>query len=258
MTGPGAGGAVVPGAIVQARMGSTRLPGKVLLRVQDDTLLGHVLRRLARCRTLRQVVVATTERPADDAVVAEAQAHGTRVFRGSEDDVLARYLGAAARFGVDPVVRITSDCPLADPQVIDRAVARFEELRASGEAVDVVTNTRPGARTYPRGLDVEVASAEALRAADARLAADAPEREHVTQHLYRRPDLHRIEDLLLPLDLTCLRWTVDTPADFELVREIYDALYPDEPDFGLHEVLALLGRRPELLALNAHVRQKET
>jgi spore coat polysaccharide biosynthesis protein SpsF len=242
--------------VVQARTGSTRLPAKVLLQVQGDTLLGHQLDRLARATRAAACIVATTAKTADDAVEAEARRHGTAVFRGSEDDVLSRYLGAARAFDVDPVVRVTADCPLIDPQVVDAAIARFADLAAGGAAVDVVTNGRPGHRTYPRGLDVEVVARRALEAADARLGPAAPEREHVTQYLYRHPEEFRCADLKLPLDLSFLRWTVDTAADFELVRVVYDDLFPSNPRFGLDDVLGLLSRRPELLAINAHVRQK--
>ncbi len=247
-----------PGVVIQARTGSTRLPGKVLLRVQGDTLLGHLLQRLSRCGRVREVVVATTTRAEDEAIVLEASRHSVPSFRGSENDVLSRYLGAAHVHGFDPVVRVTSDCPLLDPAVVDEAVALFLDRRAAGLAVDVVTNGRPGKRTYPRGLDVEAAALAALEAADAMLGPDAPEREHVTQVLYRHPERFRFEDLALPLDLSFLRWTVDTEPDFALVREVYDALYPERPDFDMRDVLALLGRRPDLLALNAHIRQKAT
>jgi spore coat polysaccharide biosynthesis protein SpsF len=236
-------------------MGSTRLPGKVLARVADDTLLGHLLSRLRRCRALGAVVVATTRGPEDDLVAAEAAAHGVAVVRGSTSDVLSRYLAAASEAEVDPVVRVTADCPLLDPDVVDEAMSRW---RATGDdpPLDLLTNARPGTRTFPRGLDVEVVSRAALARAHAALPASAPEREHVTQHLYRRPDLYRIEELHLPLDLSFLRFTVDEPEDLELVRELYQALHPTHPGFGLRQVLALLAQRPQLLALNAHVRQK--
>ncbi len=247
-----------PGIVVQARMGSTRLPGKVLMRIRQETMLGHLLLRLKRCRTVAEIVVATTVDDRDDAIAAEARERGALVFRGSENDVLSRYVGAAREHGLDPVIRITSDCPLADPSIVDEAVDRFLARRAAAGGVDGVTNARPGARTYPRGLDVEVVARRALEDADARLGRDAPEREHVTQYLYRNPERYRIEDLRLPLDLSFLRWTVDTEDDLSLVREIYGELFASDPGFGLRDVLALLGRRPELLLVNAHVRQKGT
>jgi spore coat polysaccharide biosynthesis protein SpsF len=246
-----------PGIVVQARMGSTRLPGKVLLRVQGDTLLGHLLRRLGRCRVASRIVVAAPAGTLDEPILSEARRHGAAEFAGSESDVLSRYLGAAREFDLDPVVRVTADCPLIDPTVVGEALARFARLAEEGSEADVVTNARPGARTFPRGLDVEIVSRSALESADSRLAPDAPQREHVTQILYQEPGRVRIDDLKLPLDLSFLRWTVDTAEDFELVRRIYDELFAENPGFGLHDVLALLGRRPELLALNAHVRQKE-
>lgn len=246
------------GVIVQARTGSTRLPGKVLLRVQGHTLLGHLLRRLGRAKTIERIVVATTTRPEDEAILEEARRHGALTSTGSEEDVLSRYLGAAREHDIDPVVRVTSDCPLHDPMVLDRAVALYSIRRDAGEAVDLVTNGRPGARTYPRGLDTEVAARRVLEDAHARMPANAPEREHVTQYLYRHAEDYRIEDLRLPIDLSFLRWTVDTGADYDFVREVYDALYPTHPEFGMNDVLALLSRRPELVAINAQVRQKGT
>ncbi len=247
-----------PGIVIQARVGSTRLPGKVLEKVRGRTLLARLLDRLGRCRAATRIVVATPEGDADAPVRDEAARHGALVFAGSETDVLARYLGAARRHRIDPVVRITSDCPLHDPVVVDEAVSRFAALEAEGRRVDVVTNARPGARTYPRGLDVEVASLGALEDADSRLAPDAPDREHVTRYLYRQPALYRVDDLRLPLDLSFLRWTVDTAEDLEFVRAVCEELEPEDPRFGFLDVLALLGRRPELVAINAGVRQKET
>lgn len=246
----------VPGVVIQARVGSTRLPGKVLERVQGDTLLGHLLVRLGRCARVGALVVAAPIGARDDAVAHEAERHGAQVFRGSEGDVLSRYLGAARRFELDPVVRITSDCPLIEPAFVDEAIDRYRARAEQGRPVALVTNGGPEGRTYPRGLDVEVVARAALAAADAALAADAPEREHVTQYLYGRAERFAIERLALPLDLSFLRWTVDTPEDLALVRAIYDELYPANPAFGFRDVLALLGRRPELLAINAHVRQK--
>jgi len=245
-----------PGIVVQARVGSTRLPGKVLLRVQGDTLLGHLLRRLEWCREARCVVVAAPSGHADESVLSEARLHGARTFAGPEDDVLSRYVGAAREFDLDPVVRVTADCPLSDPAIVDEALVLYARRKRAGLPVDLVTNARPGARTFPRGLDVEVVSRSALEAADAELGPDAAQREHVTQILYQQPGSLRIEDLRLPLDLSFLRWTVDTIEDFELVRAIFDELFPGKPVFGLHDVLELLGKRPELLALNAQVRQK--
>lgn len=248
-----------PAAVVQARVGSTRLPGKVLRRVAGDTLLGHLLRRLARSREVDRTVVATTRLGGDDAVVEEAGRHGIVAYRGEEDDVLKRYLGAARAHGVDPVVRVTADCPLLDPEVLDEAVRRFQRVAAGNpEAALLVTNGGPTERTYPRGLDVEVVSLAALEAADAALPPGAPEREHVTAWLYRHAEAVRIERLRLPLDLSFLRWTVDTAEDFAFVTAIYDELGDRVPDFGFRDVLSILGRRPELVAINVHVRQKAT
>lgn len=246
-----------PGIVVQARIGSTRLPGKVLLPLQGDTVLGHLVGRLGRCERVDRIVIATTELPADDAVEAEARRLGVESMRGSETDLLDRHAAAAGRFGIDPVVRITSDCPLADPAVVDAAVARFLGARAEGRAVDIVTNTREGRRTYPRGLDVEVVRRELLEKARGLVPPDAPEREHATLWFYRHPEGLDIEDLVAATDASAHRWTLDTPEDLELIRRVYAELYPRKPAFDTADVLRLLAERPEIAALNAGVRQKE-
>lgn len=245
-----------PGVIVQARMGSTRLPGKVMARVQGHSLLGHLLLRLRRLERSKTVVVATTEAEGDAILLEEAERYGALPFRGSENDVLQRYLEASRAHGIDPLVRITSDCPLADPALIDEALRRWQAGQERDHPPDIVTNTRAGLRSYPRGLDVEVVSRAALEAIDDELPPDAAEREHVTQALYQRLDRFRIADLMQPVSLAFLRWTVDTGDDLTLIRRIYDALYPTRPEFDTADVLSLLEREPELLAINAQVRQK--
>jgi len=238
-------------AVVQARMGSTRLPGKVLLPLAGTTVLGCVVERLSRCGSLRGIVVATSELAQDDPVVEEAERLGVRSARGDADDVLARYCDAARAFGADPVVRITSDCPLIDPGVVDAVVAAF----AAGDC-DYASNTID--RTYPRGLDVEVASFAALERAR-RDASDGYEREHVTPHLYRHPESFRIRSYRDPegADRSALRWTLDSPEDYAFVRAAYAACPHVKPgDVRTADLLAALARSPGLAAINADVRQK--
>lgn len=237
-------------AVVQARSGSTRLPGKVMADLEGVSMLGRVLRRLSRAATLDAVVVATSDGPTDEAVAREAE-RWTRhpAFRGSEEDVLSRYLGAARRHDADAVVRITADCPLIDPALVDRTVGRFLDERP-----DYASNSLR--RTYPRGLDVEVVDRRALEAAGAEAEEDY-ERVHVTPFLYRHPE--RFSLLAVTAegeeDHSHLRWTVDTAADLELVRRIYRH-FGGRDDFGWREVLALVERRPELTQINRRVRQK--
>jgi spore coat polysaccharide biosynthesis protein SpsF len=237
-------------AIVQARVGSTRLPGKVLLPLLGEPMLTRVMRRAARARTLAAVVVAPTTLPEDDAIVALAEAEGWPVERGSETDLLERYLGAARAQGAETIVRITSDCPLIDPEVIDRTVDAF---RAS--EVDYASNTLEPA-TYPRGLDVEVVSREALERAG-REDRDPAWREHATPYIYRHPERFRL--LRVPAEDTVddradQRWSVDTPEDHAFVERIYAAFGRD--DFTWREALAVVEAHPSWAELNRHVVQK--
>lgn len=236
--------ALRPVAIVQARTGSTRLPGKALLDIGGRTMLARVVGRARQARCVDEVVVATTDAPADDAVVAECERLGVRAFRGSEQDVLSRFAGAAAAFGAGPVVRITGDCPLIDPGVLD------EVVRALGGA-DFAANTLE--RTFPQGLDVEVASREALDRT-AREAVEPFEREHVFPYVYRHPERFQLVSVTCAGDWSSQRWTVDEAADLEFVRAVYARL-GDPPTW--RDVLALLEREPELAAINGGVRQKQ-
>jgi spore coat polysaccharide biosynthesis protein SpsF len=233
-------------------MNSTRLPGKVLRRLGETTVLGHVVRRLLACSSLTQVVVATTRAAADDAICREADSLGALVTRGSENNVLGRFVQALDEHGGDVGVRITSDCPLIDPALIDRGVRR---LLASDPPPDYLSNTLR--RTYPRGYDFEVFLVAALRRA-AREALTAGEREHVTSFLYRHPDRFRLESLERPDPRASAEWrvTLDTPEDWDVIRALFDRLAPKNRLFGLDEVERLVAREPALLAANRHVRQK--
>ncbi len=251
MTRPGP----VPGAIVQARLGSTRLPRKVLEPIEGTPMLGRVVERLGRAPGIEKIVLAIPEGKRDEPLADLGRALGVTVFRGPERDVLARYLGAARAHGIDPVVRITSDCPLIDPEVVGATLAAFLDRRQHRDPVDLLANTVP--RRWPRGLDTEVVSLAALAELD-RVEDDPAVREHVTLGIYRRPDRFRVAGLPAERDLSRLRWTVDTPEDLALVREIYRELLPAHgAGFGWRAVVALLERRPDLAAVNARVRQKE-
>jgi spore coat polysaccharide biosynthesis protein SpsF len=243
-------------AIIQARAGSTRLPGKVLRELCGRTVLAQVIRRVARCPLLDAVVVATTTGRADDAVEREARAQGAQVFRGSEDDVLARYHGAALEAGADNIVRVTADCPLFDPEVLGRMLEAFFARRAKlgATALLYLSNTL-GRRTFPRGLDAEIFTMAALSAAHA--AAREPwDREHVTPYFYGHPERFVLESFQQAADCSAHRWTLDTEEDWALIHAIHAALGADGRDFTTREVLAYLAAHPELVALNAHVEQK--
>lgn len=241
-------------AIIQARMGSTRLPGKVLRVLGNATVLAHVVRRSRRAAAVDEVVIATSESPLDDAIVDAGLRLGASVFRGSEDDVLSRYYLAAQRAGARVVVRITSDCPLLDPDVLQAMVARFLAMHRGGTPVDYLSNTL--ARTFPRGLDVEVFTFAALERAH-REAGDAAEREHVTPYIYRNPGIFRIEQHRNAVDHSRYRWTLDTEDDWRLLQRIFARLGGRGDGFTTREVLELLAQEPGLAAINSHVAQKE-
>lgn len=234
-------------------MSSTRLPGKVLRVLGGCTVLAHVVRRTQSAAGIGEIVVATTESPLDNAIVAEALRLGTSVFRGSEVDVLSRYRHAAERAQADVVVRVTSDCPLLDSEVLAAMVAKFVELQRDGAPVDYLSNTLE--RTYPRGLDIEVFTFAALARAD-REASSPAEREHVTPYLYRHPEAFRITQFLNERDLSAYRWTLDTEEDWELLKGIFDRVYRPHGGIRTSDVLNLLARDPGLAAMNASVIQK--
>lgn len=234
-------------AIIQARMQSTRLPGKVLADVAGAPALFRVVERARRAITLDAVVVATSDEPADDAVARFCDAFGIEFFRGSQDDVLARYAQAAKRFRADVVVRLTGDCPLLDPRVIDRVVGTYDPAR-----FDYVTNTLEC--TYPDGLDVEVMSYDALLTAE-REATLSSEREHVTPYVRKHPERFRSANVRHDEDLSHLRWTLDEADDLEFVCAVYAGCGP-EP-FGMNEVLRLLASRPDLVEINRRFERNE-
>ncbi len=234
-------------AIIQARMGSTRLPGKVLKDLGGETVLARVVNRTRRAGLLDEVVVATTIQPHEEAIVQECGRLSVACFRGDEVDVLDRYYRAAQNFSADAVVRITADCPLIDPELINATVRAFLDQKPDYASNSVVV-------TYPRGLDVEVFTAEALGRAW-RSAKEGYQRAHVTPYLYENPALFRVLSLTADADYSGYRWTLDTAEDLEVIRAIYGR-FGQSDQFGWREVLTLMQEQPELAELNSHVRQK--
>ncbi len=236
--------------IIEARFRSTRLPGKVLKPILGKPMLELMIERLKRARTIDGIVVATTDQPADDGIAKLAQRLNVGVFRGSEDDVLARVLGAAHAYQAEVIVETTGDCPLHDPAIIDMVVSDF---RIGG--ADFVSNVLK--YTTPRGTDVRVFTTAALDEIN-RTSTDPADHEHVSLHFWEHPEKYAIRDVLigLPSDAAQLRLTVDTLQDFELTRQIYEELYPLKPHFTLWEVLELFKRCPELLNINQDIMQK--
>lgn len=235
-------------AIVQARMGSTRLPGKVLKPLRGRPALEHVLRRLRAAALLADTVVATTELEEDRAIALVAEPLGVRVVRGPVDDVLTRYQLAATLAGAEHVVRITADCPCIDPRIVDRVVRAHLESGA-----DYTSNIHP--RTFPHGLDVEVVKTSALFYA-AEHAGRREEREHVTPYIWTRPERFRLQNVFAePGEKNPqIRVTLDTPEDYLALQAVFDLAGSE--DFGARELVALFQRYPWLSALNAVTRQK--
>ncbi len=239
-------------AIIQARMTSTRLPGKVLKEIAGKPMLDWVVGRARRAKTVDEVLVATTIEPADDLIAEHCSRQGYSIYRGSRDDVLDRYYQAAKLHQAGTVVRLTADCPLIDPGLIDQTVQAFYQA-----GVDFAANRLPPPfhRTFPIGLDVEVCSFSALERAW-KEAIRTFEREHVMPYLYEEPGRFRVLTLDHDPDYGALRWTVDTPEDLEVVREIFSG-FPGREDFGWEEVIELVERQPELLQGNNRVRAKD-
>jgi spore coat polysaccharide biosynthesis protein SpsF (cytidylyltransferase family) len=237
--------------VIQARLGSTRLPGKALAEIAGRPMLAHVAERAAAIPGIAGVVIATTVSTVDEALVSFAKRAGVDCIRGSEADVLDRFCLAARASKAQAVVRVTADCPLLDAQVSGRVLAEYLRRRPG---VDYVSNVHPP--TYPDGLDTEVVSVEALEAAarETRLPSD---REHVTPYVWRRTDRFRLANLAHDEDLSSQRWTVDTEADLAFVRAVYGALGPSAPRAGMGEVLRVLAEHPELRDLNAGIRRNE-
>lgn len=237
-------------AIIQARTGSTRLPGKVLTDLAGEPMLARVVARVARAARVDRVAVATTVEAGDDAIEALCASRGWPCFRGSVNDVLDRYHRAALALGADVVVRVGGDCPLADPAVVDAVVDAFLGARPP---VDYACNDLPRP-SFPLGLDVEVVGGAALARAWEE-DTDPASREHVTPHIRAHPERFRLLGVAHDEDLSRLRWTVDEPADLELARRVYTFFGHDR--FGWREIVRLLARHPDWVAINQHVRQRK-
>ncbi len=236
---------------IEARMLSSRLPGKVLRPILGRPMLALMIERLRLVEKAAAIIVATTTDPSCDAIEALARELGVGCFRGSEDDVLDRVLQAARAADADVIVETTGDCPLIDPAVIGTVIDAF----LAGGADYVGNVLRP---TWPRGMDVQVFPRAVLERV-AQLTNDPADREHVSLYIYEHPEIFRLRNVEsgLPADAADLRLTVDTPEDFELVTHVYEALYRENPHFGVAAILALFARHPELPEINRAVRQKE-
>jgi len=237
-------------AIVQARMGSTRLPGKVLLDLAGKPMLVRDIERIQRSKKIDDIVIATTTKSDDDIIISLCHEYGWNFFRGSENDVLDRYYQAAQEYHAKTIVRITSDCPLIEPTIVDLVIDKFISEEPD---VDYVSNAFP-LRTYPRGLDAEVISFSALERCW-KEDINPRFREHVTAYVIYNTEQFRIFEVNNDTDLSSLRWTVDTPEDFEFVSQVYHHF--GENTFSWIDILDLLNQNPELQDINKNIKQKE-
>lgn len=236
-------------AIVQGRMGSTRLPGKVLAAVEGRPLLEHLLERVRRAK-VDEVVVATTSLAEDDLLADWVSASGlAATYRGSATDVLSRFYHAASVYEADVIVRVTADDPLKDPQIIDHALALLHD----GHSFDYCSNTLQP--SYPEGLDIEVFTSAALSAAH--FQAKLPsEREHVTPYIWKHPEIFRLHNFSHVVDLSAWRWTVDKPADLEFIRAVFSGLR-HAPAMSYRDVIAFLELHPEIQSINQGTARNE-
>jgi len=237
------------GAIIQARVSSTRLPQKVIKKIEGKTVLEHLILRAKKVKNCDKVILATTDKKDDDVLGKIAKELNVLAFRGSENDVLDRYYQAAKLFKIDPIVRITADCPLLDPKIVEKVI----DFYFSGN-YDYISNTHPP--TFPDGMDVEIFNFKSLEKSwkKAKLRS---EREHVTAYIFKNPKLFKIGNITYEKDFSHLRLTLDEKEDLILIRKIYKELYPKNPFFGLEWVLELFKRKPELIEINQHIKRDE-
>lgn len=236
-------------AIIQARMGSSRLPGKVMMPLGGLTVIERVVAQLEYSCHLSGIVVATTTSPVDDPLVEHIQKRNIRFFRGSERDVLDRYYQCATCIGAKNIARITADCPLIDPQVVDATIELFE-----GSQVMYASNVEPA--TFPNGLDIEVFSFEALEWSwrEAKLPS---EREHVTQYIRKNPELFSRVTLHSAISLEQMRWTLDQIEDYKFLSRVFEELPHRKTPILMEDVLQVLRKMPEVQELNSHIERNQ-
>ncbi len=235
--------------IIQVRLGSTRLPGKALLKVLDKTMLEYLIERVNKAKTIEGIVLATTTKEEDSKIVNLAREWGLSFYRGSENDVLDRFYQAARLIGAKHMVRITGDCPLIDPSIIDNVVDFYHKSGA-----DYCSNTLE--ETFPDGEDVEVFSFDVLKSAweNATLLS---EREHVTPYIRKHPEKFTLTNVKNKTDLSDKRWTLDTEKDFEFIKAVLESLYPKNRDFGMKDILQFLQANPQLENVNKGIPRNE-
>lgn len=237
--------------IIQARVGSSRLPNKIFLDLEGKPVLARVIERLQRSQFINKIVIASPDKEADDKIenFISDNYKDVGVYRGSENDVLDRYYKAAEKFKADIIVRITSDCPLIDPEVVDKIIKNFLDKK-----IEYVSNVL-GERTYPRGLDTEVFTFEVLKRIW-REAREADDREHVTLYLRKHPEFFRAFNVRNEEDYSRFRLTLDEENDYELIKLVYKNLFQKNENFGLREIMELFKKEPTLAKINLAIEQK--
>lgn len=235
-------------AIIEARMTSARLPGKVLLPTCGKPLLAHLIERLQRVSNLDAIVIATTINSGDDPIVELAQGMGVGCFRGSENDVLSRVLGAAQAYGADVIVEITGDCPAIDPNIVAQCIDAFFVSGA-----DYVENS-----LYPGGMNFTAFTTKTLAEVELFTRNDPLAREHVSLPIYKHPEKYRQYKVVAPPELSRpdIYIELDEPSDYEMIKAIFEALYPVNPEFTLADILKFLDTHPKILELNSHVKRR--
>lgn len=237
-------------ATIEARMASSRLPGKILKEIIGKPSLERLIERVRHAKLVDEVVVATTVSPQDDAVEAWAKRAGISFFRGSEEDVLLRVLEAAKAFKADVIVELTGDCPLLDPMLIDQVIGKYINSN-----FDYVSNNKE--RSYARGFDTQIFSTAVLNEVNC-LTRDAADHEHVSLYIYEHPERYKLHTLVAPQELYApeMRLCVDTSEDFFVVESVFKALYPKNPSFTAQDIMAFMRQHPEIAGVNSAVKQK--
>jgi spore coat polysaccharide biosynthesis protein SpsF len=235
--------------ILQARCSSTRLPGKVLRPIMGKPMLLQQIERLQRSKRLSNIVVATSDTVADDPLASLCLDHKIECYRGDLNDVLDRFYQAAVKYNALHIARLTGDCPLTDPAVIDYVIESYAE-----SGVDYASNALEP--SYPDGLDVEIFNIATLKQAWGKAQLPS-EREHVTPYIHKHPNVFKLLSVKHTEDLSALRWTVDNPEDFAFVSRVYEALYPKDPNFNTADVLNLISTEPDLAGVNSHLVRNE-
>jgi len=237
------------GAIIQARTKSSRLPNKVLLKLRGKSILEHVIQRVKGSMKIDKVIVATTTKRNDDRIAKICRKLNIACFRGSENDVLNRFYQASKKFNFFDIVRITADCPMIDPEIIDRVIDLYQK-----EKLDYATNVIPP--TFPDGLDVEVFSMGALEKAwkEAKLKSA---REHVTVYMWKNPRLFKQRHLKNRINLSARRWVVDNPEDYEFMKQVFEKLFPIRPNFRLRDLLNFFAKNPDIEKINKGIKRNE-